>query len=132
MDADYKQIALKVKAYFAAQNISINDAAARVGVSPQSLTSALSGRDISYKTAKKLADAFGFSVEYLLTGEGELIPGTSPAQAPEEPTVPLREYRMLVDTICSQQRTIASLVEQLTAQAPTATPRERAEHYAVR
>lgn len=67
-------IARNVKAEFTKRGLSTKDVADIIESSQQLVCIYLSGtRGFGRKTAKVFADAFGFNMEYLLTGEGELL-----------------------------------------------------------
>jgi len=80
-----KEIAAAMRRYLAENGISLSEAAARLGVSQQAVSNQLSGRRIGPNVARNWADAFGFRVEYLLSGEGAMLEGDN---TPEQ-TVPL-------------------------------------------
>lgn len=64
-----------LREYFDKNGILQKDVCEILGVQSGTLSSILSGRfGISKKVAKKLADAYGFNIEFLLTGEGVLCP----------------------------------------------------------
>lgn len=71
---DSKRITDEVRAYFSGQQMTMAQVAERLGVTPPAVTNQLGGRPFSAKMAHRYADEFGFSVEYLLTGEGSLFP----------------------------------------------------------
>lgn len=68
-----KKIAREVKAYLDERDITLAEVAERMGVSQQAVSNQLSGRKIGESVARKWADIFGFSVVYLMTGEGRLL-----------------------------------------------------------
>lgn len=72
-DLKKAQICNTVKRYFRGNGISIAAAAMRIGITERALYNRLSGRPLSAKTIKALADAFNFNPEYLRTGEGPVI-----------------------------------------------------------
>ena len=109
-----QQIANAVKGWLRANQISINEVAARLGKVPQAITNAMnSSRPFSRKFATALADEFGFSVSYLLTGEGSLFPETvTPKPVPSAVILPpevVTMFNNMTDTIKSQQDNIAQL-----------------------
>lgn len=64
-----------IREYFDKNGILQREIAEKLGVHEGTVSSILSGRfGISKKVAKKLADAYGFNIEFLLTGEGVLCP----------------------------------------------------------
>ena len=70
---DAKQITNDVRAYFAQENMTMAQVAERLGVTPPAVTNQLSGRPFSAKMARRYADEFGFSFDYLLNGAGRLL-----------------------------------------------------------
>lgn len=85
---DTKRITNEVRAYFAQEQMTMAQVAARLGVTPPAVTNQLDGRQFSAKMAHKYADEFGFNVEYLLTGKGTLLADDS-ADTGDDHTVPL-------------------------------------------
>lgn len=81
-----QQVAATMRAFLSENKISMSDAAARLGVSQQAVSNQLSGRKIGPNVARSWAEAFGFRVEYLLTGEG---PALETEDLDIEHTVPL-------------------------------------------
>ena len=88
---DAKTITNKVRAYFAQEQMTMAQVAERLGVTPPAVTNQLNGRTFSTKMARKYADEFGFSMDYLLTGKGSLL-ASETAVATEENTVPIVPY----------------------------------------
>lgn len=109
-----KEICLAVKGYFAEKGIKINDVADMLGISRQAVTTQLGGRVFGRASAEKYATAFGFNANYLMTGEGSLLPVTDgDGRPPASLEVPAQVAEMLSRmsaTIQSQQETIAILV----------------------
>lgn len=84
-----EKIVAEIKAYLRRNDISITDAAARLGVSQQAVSNQLSGRKFGANVARNWAESFGFNAAFLMTGEGTLEKdGTAPA--PD--TVPIVPY----------------------------------------
>lgn len=68
------EIAKTLRGYFIANRIRFKDVAEKMGVTPEYISSILSGRRfIGQKTAYKLNEAYNFSVSWLLTGEGYMF-----------------------------------------------------------
>lgn len=67
-----EKIAAEIKAYLRRNDISITDAAARLGVSQQAVSNQLSGRKFGANVARNWASSFGFNMGFLMTGEGSL------------------------------------------------------------
>lgn len=121
-----KDVCLAVKSFFAANGIKVNDVAKRFGVKPQTITGQLSGeRLFGRKNAERYAEAFGFDVVYLMTGEGSLFPGSeqsSKQEASVEIPEPIAQtLSSMSATILSQQQTIARLLSDKKNAAPRIT-----------
>lgn len=64
-----------LREYFHENGISNRDLAAKLGKHEATISNILSGKyGISRETATKLVDVFGFSMRFLLAGEGQLVP----------------------------------------------------------
>ena len=80
-----------IKRYLKVNGLTMQDMADRLGVSQQAVSGAIR-RGIGVNTAKRWSDVFGFNVEFLTTGSGNLLAGidtTKPQQTQETDTVPL-------------------------------------------
>ena len=80
-----------IKRYLKAHGLTMQDMADRLGVSQQAISGAIR-RGIGVNTAKRWSEVFGFNVEFLTTGSGNLLEGsdtTKPQQTQEPDTVPL-------------------------------------------
>lgn len=106
-----KEICLEIKAYLARKGITIKEAAALLGGTPQTVTSQLSGRTFGRNSARRYAEVFGFSETYLMTGEGQLVAGDPAEEAPQASAQ--EKVERLLATIESQQRTIEILARKL-------------------
>lgn len=69
---NYAEIAQEVKRHLYAQGYSLTSAAKKLGMSQQGLSSLLSGRRITSKTAAILAQSLNLNYNYLMTGEGSV------------------------------------------------------------
>lgn len=70
-----KAIGEVLKAYFKEQGISQEDLSRKLNVSQSYISSLFSGKTkFGKKQAQKWSEIFGFSVDFLLTGNGELSP----------------------------------------------------------
>lgn len=74
----------EVRLWLNRQRISREDAAARLGLTPASLSVYLAGRPFTESRARRWAAAFGLSERFLLTGQGPVVKRAS-------------SYRTLVD-----------------------------------
>ena len=78
-----------IKLYLKSNGLTMQDMADRLGVSQQAVSGAIR-RGIGVNTAKRWAEAFGFSVEFLTTGSGQLMDGDPTTILQQEPhSVPL-------------------------------------------
>lgn len=96
---DAKTITNTVRAYFAQEQMTMAQVAERLGVTPPAVTNQLNGRIFSTKMARKYADEFGFSMDYLLTGKGSLLASEMAADAEPENTVPLVPFTVRGGTL---------------------------------
>lgn len=75
-----KEVQRIVKGDLMVRGITLSEAAERIGTSQPSLSAILSREAYPGKImAAKLAREFGYSMMFLLTGEGELFPAAVPA-----------------------------------------------------
>lgn len=100
-----EEICQAIKAYLRYEGIAINTVAERLGSTARAVSAQLAGRAFSRKTAQKYAETFGFNPNYLMTGEGSLLPDDQP-----EKPAPASDISNLIEIIKSQQETIAILV----------------------
>lgn len=64
----------ELKRYFSNNGISQVEIAEKLGLSAASVSNMLNGRDkIGNKRAAQLNRAYGFNIQYLITGEGSLL-----------------------------------------------------------
>lgn len=68
-----KEIGNTIKEYFAEIGLSQTDAAGRLGVQQAAISNQLNGRAFGKNSAAKWNKAFGFRVNWLLTGEGPMF-----------------------------------------------------------
>lgn len=69
----HELIAREIKDYLVANGLTMTEVANRLGCSQQAVSNQLSGRKIGENVARKWAEAFGFDLVYLMTGEGSLM-----------------------------------------------------------
>ena len=72
-DEKYQRIAREIKDYLVDNGLTMTEVATRLGCSQQAVSNQLSGRKIGENVARKWAEAFGFDLVYLMTGEGALL-----------------------------------------------------------
>lgn len=64
--------------YFASHGIKNRQIAERLGLTDQTISNMLKGRDsLGKKRCAQLAEAYGFDLNFLITGEGSLFPTQS-------------------------------------------------------
>lgn len=73
-----KEIGNIIKEYFTEIGISQTDAATRLGVQQAAVSNQLNGRAFGKNSAARWNKAFGFRVNWLLTGEGPMFDPQSP------------------------------------------------------
>lgn len=117
-EINYRKISDEIRRYFAGNGISIADAAERLEMNQPSLSTALSGRKITKRFALLLASAFPFNVDYLTTGEGQLL---SPRAAGDGYFAPVKEPGELTEPAKIDAPAPASLIERIMAALEDAT-----------
>ena len=111
-----KEVSLSVKHYFDMHGMTLTRVAELLGVTLGAVTNQLRGdRYFGRYNAEKYAELFGFSANYLMTGEGQLSNHEHLViQEPEEGKASAQEkVERLLATIESQQRTIEILARKL-------------------
>ena len=101
-----KEIGNTIKEYFAESGISQAEAAARLGVQQAAVSNQLNGRAFGKNSASRWNKAFGFRINWLLTGEGPMFDPDSDAgheyqledhpelnHADDIPVIPARLFR---------------------------------------
>lgn len=73
-----KEIGQKVKEYFAEVGLSQQDVAKKLGVQQAAVSNQLNGRPFGKNSAAKWNRAFGFRVNWLITGEGPMFDTNNP------------------------------------------------------
>lgn len=73
-----KEIGQKVKEYFAEVGLSQHDVANKLGVQQAAVSNQLNGRPFGKNSAAKWNRAFGFRVNWLITGEGSMFDTNTP------------------------------------------------------
>lgn len=80
-----EKIYVPLRSYFRDRGIAVKDIAETLGTNPVYISSILNGKkSIGRATAAKLADKYGFSIKFILSGEGALFS----EEAIEKMTVP--------------------------------------------
>lgn len=108
-----KEICGAVRGYFSTHKITMKMVADRLGVSSSAVTNQLAGKQFTSKMAKRYAEEFGFSEEYLLFGKGSLLGFAETNHEHMMLEVPAQFAETLSKmsaTILSQQQTISLLV----------------------
>lgn len=108
-----EQITKEIKADLTKRGLTIKDAGEMLGKSLAAMSGLLSGKfPISRKTAQLLSDAFGYNVNYMLTGEGDLFGDDSPKPRQDGFWIPIEFKNILeklTDTVALQERQLAQL-----------------------
>ena len=78
------QIGEQIRAYFENKSLQQQDIADRIGISQSAVSAYYRGKPFGKNAAKKWSDAFGFRVNWLLTGEGEMLVSNQPKVSAEE------------------------------------------------
>lgn len=71
----------KIKDYFIENGMKYNDIAIALDVTPAAVSNQLNGRPFGINSAKKWSKTFGFSLEWLTTGEGPMFWNKKPIAA---------------------------------------------------
>jgi transcriptional regulator with XRE-family HTH domain len=111
-----------LRAYFDARGIKQRDLADKLGLHEGTVSSILSGRyGISKGTAAKLAQAFGFNLLFLTTGQGELIDERNARHSAPETTrsadallAENAELRELLEKKSRENDRLLGIIEKLT------------------
>ena len=69
----YAEIGNKIKEYFSEKGLSQQEAATMLGVQQAAVSNQLNGRPFGKNSAAKWNKAFGFRINWLLTGEGPMF-----------------------------------------------------------
>ena len=107
-----EEINLKVKMDLRRRKITMTKAAEMLGVTPGAVTNQLSNpRPFGKSNARKYAETFGYSEQYLITGYGGLY-GDAPE--PVAPPEPKRNVEITPET-AEMYTSMAKSIENLTA-----------------
>ena len=68
-----EEINRNIRLALGGMGVTMTQAAARLGIAPQNLNRMLKG-PLSRKSAELFASTFGFDINYMLTGDGSLVP----------------------------------------------------------
>lgn len=109
-----EMIARKIKAYFKDHDLTLADAAEKIGVSQQAVSNQLS-RPFSRKAAQKWHEIFGFDEMFLMTGEGSLDMEPDPEPEKEGIYIPAETQEMYT-AMAQSIRQLSEIVNRLTAQ----------------
>lgn len=113
----------ELRKYFAVNGIKNAQICEATGIHPSSLSNLLSGkRGLPKKYAIKFAEVYGFNLQFLLNGEGELLPkspafkstadGSSFGKERAEEVVEVS--RGLLDAVWAENARLRKIVEELT------------------
>lgn len=123
-----QQVAAAIKEDFRAQNLTIKEAAARMGMSNVCLSSALSrGTYIGRVTASRLSSTFGYDLSFLYTGAGMLRKADTAGTAEGSPSAVDIQLRQLISICVGISASVADLqrrFSELSARLATIERRE--------
>ena len=109
--ATAQEICQAIKAYFRYNDTPLTEVAQKIDTTYRAVQAQLAGRPFSRKAAERYAEAFGFDVNYLLTGTGSLFSNHEHITIDEAPAS--SDLSNLIQVVKSQQETIAALVNKL-------------------
>lgn len=107
-----EMIARKIKAYFKDHDLTLADAAEKMGVSQQAISNQLS-RPFSRRAAQKWHEMFGFDEMFLMSGTGSLVGDPEPEK--EGIYIPAETQEMYT-AMAQSIRQLSEIVNRLTAQ----------------
>lgn len=88
----------ELKAYFSEHNIKQVDIAEKLGVQKSFVSELLAGkRTLGHETAVKLSKAYGFDINWLLTGEGSMLKTRLYESDEQEKVLTSEWYKGLLD-----------------------------------
>lgn len=109
-----QEVAAAIRADFRAQNLTMKDAAALLGISPAALSAVLSrGSYLGRVTANKLVNKFGYDISFLYTGAGTLRTTDTPATAGSTPFAVDLQLRQILSICVSLQAAVGSIQRQV-------------------
>jgi len=123
MEANKERVLLDIRKFMVQEGLTQNELADKLGISRSTMSNILAGRyTLSMKVAKKLSDLYGFNLEYLLTGEGELernlrkvgnVSGGAVTQGDDSPIINQNDelVRHLQEEVKFLRETIASMTK---------------------
>lgn len=79
IDGTPEKICRKIKEYFNENGLSQNEIADALDVTPSAISNQLTNRPFGVHSAKRWSRIFGFSINWLTTGEGPMIDRYNPA-----------------------------------------------------
>lgn len=103
-----------IRAYFRGQNMTLTQVVERLGVTLPAVTNLLNGtRNFGRSTAQKWHEAFGFNIDYLMSGTGSLVGDPEPEK--EGIYIPAETQEMYT-AMAQSIRQLSEIVNRLTAQ----------------
>lgn len=120
-----ERVGNEIRAYFNAQGITQQEVAERLGIAQTGISARLCGlRPFGKNAAARWSEVFGFSRQFLCTGEGSLIESKGDDEAKsvaivdidakgKDETFLVRLCHELVDQIIERDRRICCLEEEL-------------------
>lgn len=108
------EVAAAVRADFRAQNLTMKEAAALVGVTPAALSALLSrGTYMGRAAAARLHEKFGYDIPFLLTGAGTLRASDAGGTAPGSPAAADIQLRQILSICVGLSAAVADLQRRL-------------------
>ncbi len=117
----------ELKAYFSEKGIKQVEIADKLGVKKSFVSELLAGkRTLGHETAVKLNKVYGFDLNWLLTGEGEMLKGQTEApEAGQTDAVRIAQLRAEMDelkkqldderrNLLEQNKKLTDIIERLT------------------
>lgn len=106
----------ELKAYFSEKGIKQVEIADKLGVKKSFVSELLAGkRTLGHETAVKLNKVYGFDLNWLLTGEGEMLKGQ--AEAGEKPAggldQVLEQYQQVLSEMLELRKNNADLTKEV-------------------
>lgn len=115
----YSMVTDELRAYFSEKGIKQVEVADKLGVKKSFISELLAGkRTLGHETAVKLNKVYGFDLNWLLTGEGEMLKGQ--AEAPEVGGKPagsldqvLEQYQQVLSEMLELRKNNADLTKEV-------------------
>lgn len=106
------QIGEAIRSYLESKGLTQQDVAEKLGISQGAVSAYYRGKPLGKNAAPKWSNAFGFRVNWLLTGEGDMLIGQQKSEVPAyvKPT----SSNSLVEYLQEKIAELEGKIEQLT------------------